>query len=579
MSQHNKNLAAIFEEMAVRYELEGNQHQFRARAYRNAANIIRTLPEDISYYVQDNQLEQINGIGEGIAKKIIEYLKTGKINHFENLKKKLPQDLISLVGVKGLGAETLRRFYQELGIDSRETLMEALEDGRVEKLEGFGPKKVENIQAGLRQREVAEQNLHLWNAMQLGNTILKQLRKLPDVHRAELAGSLRRKKETVGDVDILLAAPKKNWSKIIDSFVSWNQIESILAKGETKVSVMVKDFKRQVDLRIVEDTAWGAALVYFTGSKEHNVRLRQIALDKGLKLNEYGIFENNRKVAAKTEEEVYQALGLSWLPPEMRENRGEIELAAAGKLPKLLEPEDIKGDLHMHSRYSDGKHTLEEIATYIKNNHAYEYIVVTDHTKSTRIAGGMDEKGFLKQIKAIQELNLQLGDNFVKAGAEVDILSDGSMDLSDELLSQLDWVVASVHAQFKKDNTHRLIKACENPYVHVLGHPTGRLIGIREGYPLDIDEVMAAAKATGTAMEINAQPKRMDLDDHWARRAREQGVPLVISTDSHSLDHYAFLSLGIYVARRAWCTAQDILNTRSWKEIVDFKNKKASLLS
>lgn len=486
-----------------------------------------------------------------------------------------------MVEVKGLGPETLRRLHQELGISSRKDLVKALKDGSIEKLGGFGPKKVENIQAGLRQKEAAEQSIRLWNALELGKIMIEKLKSLPEVQQVELAGSLRRKKETVGDIDILVTASKKDWSKIIKSFVAFDNVENILIKGDTKASVMVRNYNRQVDVRIVEDSDWGAALVYFTGSKEHNVHLRQIALAKGFKLNEYGVFENesDRKVASQSEEEVYQTLGLSWLPPEMRENRGEIELAASGIIPNLVKLEDIKGDMHMHSRYSDGKHSLEEIVGYLKKNYAYEYIVVTDHTKSTRIAGGMDEKGFLKQIAAIKELNARLGEDFVKAGAEVDILADGSMDLSNELLSQLDWVVASIHAQFKKDNTQRFIKACENPYVHVLGHPSGRLIGIREGYPLDMEEVIKAAKATGTAMEINAQPTRMDLDDHWAGRAREQGVPLVISTDSHSFENYEYLRLGLYVARRAWCTAEDILNTRSWKEVIDFKKKKAKMVS
>lgn len=580
MTLHNTHLAEIFEDMGVRYELEGPQHQFRARAYLNAAKLLRELSEDISYYMQDGHLKKINGIGEGIAKKIKEYLQTGKISHYESLKKKLPQDFISLVEVKGLGTETLRRLHQELGINSREGLVKALHNGSIEKLEGFGPKKVENILAGLQQKQIAEQTIRLWNALVLGKSIVEKLNKLSEVQQAEIAGSLRRKKETVGDVDILVAATKENWSKIIDAFVSFENVESVVAKGDTKASVMIRDYNRQVDMRIVESAAWGAALVYFTGSKEHNVHLRQLALDKGFKLNEYGLFktETEQKVAGKTEDEVYQKLGLSWLPPEMRENRGEIELAAAGNIPKLVELKDIIGDMHMHSTYSDGKHSLEEIVSHLKENYAYEYIVVTDHSKSTRVAGGMNEKGFLKQIAAIQELNSRLGEDFIKAGAEVDILSDGSMDLPDELLSQLDWVIASIHAQFKEDNTDRLIKACENPYVHVLGHPSGRLIGVREGYPLDMEEVIKAAKVTGTAMEINAQPKRMDLNDHWARRAREQGVPLVISTDSHSFDNYAFLNLGVYVARRAWCRAQDILNTRPWKEIVDFKNSKAKLL-
>lgn len=580
MEENNKSLARIFKQMAIQYEILGSENRFRSRAYQKAAVTLLDLGEDISRYMKDGELQKISGIGEGIAKKVLEYLKTGEIKKHEFLQHKVPQDFLELVEVRGLGPETLRKFHTELGIKSKGDLVRALNDGRIENMEGFGPKKVANIKAALEQKAAAEKRIGLWKALELGQMLLEKLQELPEVCKVELAGSARRRKETVGDIDMLVAADKKDWSKIINYFTTLREVESVISKGETKASVVIENFKRQADLRMVEETSWGAALLYFTGAKEHNIHLRNIALDQGNKLSEYGLFDakTGLQLAGKTEQEVYKALGMAWLPPEMRENRGEIELAKRGEIPALVTVEDIRGDMHMHSNWSDGKHSLEEIVQFIKENYAYEYIVVTDHSKSTRIAGGMDEKGFENQLKAIGDVNRQLGGEFLKAGVEVDILADGSLDLSDELLGQLDWVVASVHALFKQDNTERLIKACESPYVHVLGHPTGRLIGSREGYPLDMEEVIKAARATGTALEINAQPKRIDLNDYWARRARENGVPLVISTDSHAFGNYEFLKLGVYVARRAWCMAEQILNTYSWEKIKQFKQKKVRLL-
>ena len=504
----------------------------------------------------------------------------GVVTKYEELKSKIPADFISLVDVKGLGPETLRRLHEELHINSQQELEKALDDGRVEQLDGFGPKKVENIRAGLRMKQAAEERILLWHALELGDMLVREIKKLPGVQKVETAGSLRRRKETVGDIDLLVTAKKADWPKILQAFVELPEVEKVLVRGETKSSVVVEKYHRQVDVRMIEADAWGAALMYFTGSKAHSVRLRQIALDHQLKLNEYGVFtlKEEKKIAGKTEEEVYKALGLAWMPPEMRENRGELEPAAQGKIPELVSLKDIKGDMHMHSTYSDGKHTLEEIAYFIKANYAYEYIVITDHSKSTRVAGGMDEQGFQKQIEAIKKINEQLGEDFLKTGAEVDILTDGRMDLSDELLSQLDWVIGSIHAQFTKDNTDRIISACHNPYVCAIGHPTGRLINSREGYPLQMEEVIKAAEETGTALEINAQPSRMDLNDHWVRVAREHQVPLVINTDSHTFSHYAYLRLGVYNARRAWCRPKDILNTKGWKDILKFKQHKQQLV-
>jgi DNA polymerase (family 10) len=396
------------------------------------------------------------------------------------------------------------------------------------------------------------------------------------VKHAELAGSLRRKKETVGDIDILVSSAEKNRNKIVSHFISSDIAKQILAKGNTKASIILKGSGRQADLRIVDPDEWGSALQYFTGSKEHNVHLRTIAKEKGYKISEYGLFltMNDKKVAGESEEDVYKKLGFQFVPPEMREDKGEIELAEKNKIPRLISLDDIKGDLQMHSVWSDGLHSIEDIVKYVKKNFSYDYIAITDHSKSSRIAKGMDERQILKQIKAIDEVNKKLGNGFVKKGIEVDILPDGTLDIPDDILVQLDWVTASIHSGFNKDNTERIIRACENPHVLCIGHPTGRLIGTREAYKVDIGKIIDAAKATNTALEINAQPERMDLNDELAAMAREKKVKLVISTDTHTLENFYFMKLGVFIARRAWCTADDILNTRSWSEIKKLKHQK-----
>ena len=338
--------------------------------------------------------------------------------------------------------------------------------------------------------------------------------------------------------------------------------------------------ERQVDVRIFKDDEWGAALQYFTGSKQHNVHLREIAKEKGLKVNEYGVYDvkTGEKIAGETEEGVYNAVGLDWIPPELREDRGEIEAAMEHRLPKLVELKDIKGDLHVHSTWTDGAYSIQQIVEYVRKHYNYEYIAITDHSKAVRVAHGLDEEKILQEIQEIKKLNKMLGLDFIKKGVEVDILYDGSLDLSDEVLAELDWVVASVHSYLNQDNTDRIIKAMENPYVSVIGHPTGRILGQRDPYPLDMDAIMKAAKETGTALEINAQPTRMDLNDIWIRKAVEEGVMLVISTDSHNLGHFAYMEIGVAQARRGWATKENILNTRSWKEVQEFLNKKRKRL-
>jgi DNA polymerase (family 10) len=392
---------------------------------------------------------------------------------------------------------------------------------------------------------------------------------------------VRRRKETIGDIDILVTCARGDRKKVIDAFVSLKDKKTVLAKGDTRASIILKSYGRQVDLRIVNDYEWGAGLLYFTGSKEHNVHLRTLAKEKNLKINEYGVFriEDEKRVAGETEEEIYKLFGFQYIPPELREMHGEVEKAAKRRLPKLIDLKDIRGDMQMHSTWSDGEMDISELAEYVLKNYNYEYIVLTDHSQAARVAGGMNESEFRQQVKKIDAINKKLGKSFSKKGVEVDILANGKLDLADSLLAEMDWVCASIHSGFKKDNTERLIRACENPYVNTIGHPSGRLIGMREAYPVDWKKVINAAAQTGTALEINAEPDRMDLNDDLARMAREAGVMLTISTDSHSANNYEFMKLGVFVARRAWCTAGDILNTRSWKEIEKFVRAKRKMIN
>lgn len=576
MTDRNKQLAQLFHEVGSMYRFLDGQNGFRAIAYENAAQSVRGLPEDILHYRDEGTLTDIPGIGKSMEQDILEFIKKGWIKRVERLRKRVPVELIELMDIRGFGPKSLQLIHRKLKLKTREEVIKALQDGSIGELKGFGEKKVEAMLRGLKLHKTLESRMLLWDALEAGERIVSWLKELPGVDKAELAGSLRRKKETIGDIDILVACERKKRSVVLDHFTSSKVASKILAKGQTKASIILKANGRQADLRIVEEEEWGAAMQYFTGSKEHNIHLRALARDKGFKISEYGIFTiaKGKRVAGNTEESIYKTLGMMTMPPEMREDKGEIDLAIKHRIPALITLDDIRGDLQMHSNFSDGLQTLEEIAAFVQRNFRYDYIAITDHSKSSRVAEGMDEKGFLKQMKAIRNVNEKLGKDFIKAGAEVDILPDGTLDLSDELLSQLDWVTASVHSGFTHDNTQRLIRACENPYVHCIGHPTGRLIGKREPYSINFSELFLVAKETGTALEINAQPDRMDLSDELAFEARRNNIKLVISTDSHKPTDFYFMKLGVFVARRAWCIPHDILNTKSWVEIQRFKDKK-----
>ncbi len=573
----NKNLSRIFSDMSMIYRYVGADERFRAVAYSKAAKVISSLPEEISVYMRSHTLKDLPGIGESIAEKIEEFIKTGIIKKYEQLKKSVPFELLGLTEIKGFGPQSLKAIHKELKISKKEDLVKALQEGKIEKIKGFGKKKSAAMLRGLKLHKTIEERMLLWDALEAGEKLIGQIKKLPEVQQAELAGSLRRKKETIGDIDLLVAAADKDRKEIISFFTSSQIAKNILAKGDTKASIILKDTGRQADLRIVNMEEWGSALQYFTGSKEHNIHLRTLAKEKGYKISEYGLFliKNEKKVAGKSEEAIYKKLGFQFIPPEMREDRGELELSAKGKIPRLVSMEDIRGDLQMHSDWSDGLHSIEEIAKFVKQNFKYDYIAITDHSKSSRIANGLDERRILMQVKEIESINKRLGESFVKAGIEVDILPDGTLDISDEILSQLHWVTASIHSGFNKDNTDRIIRACKNHYVNCIGHPSGRLIGNREPYKLDIGAVIQAAKETNTALEINAQPERMDLNDEQAMLAREKKVRLVISTDSHLSANFYLMKLGVSIARRAWCSSADIINTMQWRDIQRVLKKKS----
>lgn len=576
MPSHNVELARIFQEMSSIYQYLGGNERFRALAYQKASRTIGGLQENIETYFRDNTLEEISGIGSSIAEKIREFLKTGKIKKYEVLRKKVPYGLMDLMHVKGFGPGSLKVIHDTLHINTKEEFIDALQKGKISTLKGFGPKKVDVMLRGLKLHKTVEERMLLWDAWTLGTTLVEKLRNTPGVKNIELAGSLRRRSETIGDIDILISCASKDRIKIINAFTLLSERKQVLARGETKASIILKQFGRQADLRIVDVNQWGSALQYFTGSKEHNIHLRTIARQKGYKINEYGLFRNRdgKRIAGETEEDLYSALNFQWMPPEIREDRGEIELAARHRIPALIENRDIRGDMHTHSNWSDGLLSIEKLAHFVTSNYPYEYIVLTDHSKTERIAGGMDTKEFAKQLKAIRKLNATLGKEFIKAGAEVDILDDGTLDLPDELLEQLDWVCAAIHTRLNKDNTDRLLIACEHPLVNCIAHPGGRLIGNRENYPVQWDKIFTVAARTGTAMEINAQPARMDLSDELARQAKEAGVKLVIGTDSHAENQFQYMKAGVALARRAWCTAEDILNTQHWKSLSEFRSKK-----
>ena len=562
----SKEIAHRFDQIADVLEFLG-ENQFKVGAYRKVARTLSDLTEDIVVISREGRLREIPGVGEGIAQHIIEYLDTGKISKYEEELKRVPPELIQLMNIPGMGPKTLALANKTLKVRNLADLKRVIEDGSLAGLPGLGEKKVENIRKGIARFEAVKERIPLGLALPLVETIMAGLKKGFKITMISPAGSLRRMRETVGDIDILVGSSQGK--KMVEVFTHLPMVKEILAAGETKGSI-ISDEGFQVDLRVVPEKAFGAALQYFTGSQAHNVKLRGIAQKTGFKVNEYGVFRGEKLVAGKTEEEVYESLGLQYMPPEMREDRGEIELAREGKIPRLVEVSDIRGDLHVHSRHSDGTGEIEDIAKKAKEK-GYQWIAICDHSKSAKYARGLPESEVLKVIEEIEELNGKLKGIRVLVGVEVDILTDGSLDFPDRLLKKLDLVVGAIHQGFKKDVTRRMIRAMENPYLKIIAHPTGRLISSREGYEVDIDAVMAKAAETGTALEINAHYDRLDLDDLNVMKAKKKGVKLAIGTDAHSVGMLEYMRLGVAVARRGWLGPEDIINTWSAEKIKGWK--------
>lgn len=570
MPVQNSEIAQIFNEAADLLELE-DANQFRIRAYRNAARTIEGYPNRLYKMVESGEaIDEISGIGDDLAKKIEEIIETGNLVFLEELRSRTPHSLIKLLNISGLGPKRVQKLYHELNITNLEELRKALNSGKVSEVDGFGPKTVESILDALESKSFKQERTRLDIAEQFVDPLVDYLKGLDVVKDAAIAGSYRRRRETVGDLDII--AVSNEGKKVCEAFVNYDSVSEILSKGDTKASIRLRS-GLQVDLRVVKQESYGAALLYFTGSKAHNIHIRNIAVDKGFKVNEYGVFEDDDYIVGKTEEEIYEFFEMPYIEPEIREDSGEIEAALNDDLPDLLQPDDIRGDLQMHTVESDGENTLEEMADEAERL-GYEYIAVTDHTSHIGVTQGLNADEVQTYIKKIDEFN-QNNDYkiHILKGIEVDILKDGSLDLPDDILELMDIVLVSVHSNFELDEeeqTSRIIKAMENPNVDIFAHPTTRMIGSRPPIKINLQTIMEKALDFGCYLEVNASPERLDLRDDAIRRARELGLRLVISTDAHRKSELANMKYGVYQARRGWASKSLILNTLS---LGDFKEE------
>jgi DNA polymerase (family 10) len=562
----NVEVARIFEELADLLELD-EANPFRVRAYRNAARTIEALSADVAAMVARDPAEllQLDGIGKDLADKIAVIVQTGQLPQLEELKAKIPSGVVQMLRIPGLGPKKVAALFKELGIDTLEVLKQAAEQGRIAGLKGFGKKTEQSILEGLAVVSEADQRAYLADAQPEADAIVADLQQLKSTKRAMVAGSFRRRKETVGDLDVLVTSTDPEAA--MDRLAANPLVVKVQARGDTKQTVRLRS-GLQLDLRVVPEESFGAAAQYFTGSKEHNIVIRRRAQERGLKLNEYGLFRGDELVASRTEEDVYAAVDLPWIPPELRENRGEIELAENGKLPKLIELDDIRGDLHMHTTATDGMNSIREMAEAAKAR-GLKYIAITDHSKRVSMANGLDAERLRKHWDDIEQVRGQVHGIEILKGIECDILEDATLDLPDDVLAEADWVIAVLHYGLKQPReqiNRRLLNAIRNPHVDVIGHPTGRLIGQRPGADVSFDEVLKAASDHGTWLEINAHPRRLDLDDIHAAAAKERGIPIVISTDAHSTNGFDVLQFGIFQARRAGLEAKDVANTRTWTQ-------------
>ncbi len=562
----NREIAGMFDKIADALEIRG-ETGFKIVAYRKASRILQDMTEDVGEVARQGELETVPGIGEGLAKKILEYLETGKMMKYAEVMKDVPESLLGLLEIQGLGGKTVHLMHKELGVKDLAGLKRAIADGSLAGLPGMGEKKVENIRKGIEARERVAERISICEAARVADEVIAYLEKAPGISRVSAAGSLRRMKETVGDIDILACG--KNGAEIVRYFARHPDTVRILAAGETKGSIVVRagETDRQVDLRVVDISAYGAALLYFTGSKAHDIKLRGLAKDRGLKISEYGVFRGAKRLASREEEDCYRVLKMPWVPPEMREDRGEVELALKGRLPRLVETGDIKGDLHVHTRASDGDLSLAEVVDLARKM-GYSYIAICDHSQAANYAHGLAADRLAAEIEEIEAFNRTLKGFRILKGSEVDILADGSLDFPDELLGRLDFVVAAVHSGFKKNVTERMLKALENPYVRTIAHPTGRLISGREGYDVDIERVIDGAARHGKALELNSYCDRLDLDELRLKKAKEKGVKITMGTDTHFADGLAMMRFGLGIARRAWLGPGDILNCLSAESLL-----------
>ncbi len=569
----NQELAKILFEFAEFYDMQ--EVPFKPRAFERASESVGSLDRDVAAIYKTeglSGLEKIPGVGKGIAERIEEYLKTGRIMEYDALKKKFPVDIASLSSIEGVGPKLVKLLYQKLKIKNVAELEQAAKVGKLRVLPRMGEKLEQKILKGIEFKKEGGGRFGIGEVLPLAREIKERLLKVKGAEAVELAGSLRRWQETIGDLDILVISEEPK--KITDYFAKMPEVTHVYAHGDTKVLVRLK-MGIDADLRVVPKESFGAALQYFTGSKEHNVEVRKLAIKKGYKLNEYGLFRGKKNIAARTEEEIYEKLGMPQVPPpEIRLNRGEIEAAIAHKLPRMIGYGDLKGDLQIQTSWTDGKNSIEEMAREAEKL-GHEYIAITDHTKTLAMTGGSDEKKLLRQMAEIDKINYKLKTKNYKLkvlkGAEVNIMKDGSLDIKDEVLAKLDVVGAAVHSFFnlsKEEQTRRIIKAMENPHLDILFHPTGRIINRRKPYEVDMEAIIKTAKKTGTILEIDAHPWRLDLKDEHIKMAREAGVKMVIDTDAHSVPELHYLEYGIAQARRGWCAKKDIINTLPLKDFL-----------
>jgi len=564
----NRDLAKIFQEWAAILDMQ--EIPFKPRAYERAAFSIQESEESVEEIYKKSglkALEGIPGVGASIAEKIEEFIKTGHIKEFEKLKEKFPMDITGLMRVEGLGPKAIYKLYEELHIKNIAGLEAAAKHGRIRNLPGFGEKSEEKILKHIGFLEKSNGRFLLSRVLPLARKFSEKIRKIKGVKKVEYAGSLRRMQETIGDLDLLVisTAPEK----VMEYFASLPEVEEVIARGETKTSVRL-DIGMNADVRVLPPESFGAAWQYFTGDKYHNVSLREIAIKKGYKLNEYGLFKGEKIIAAENEEDIYKALDMEWIPPEIRNNNGEIEAAIENKLPRLVEYGDLRGDLQVQTDWSDGENSIKEMAETAKKS-GLKYVLITDHTKSLGVAGGLNEKEIGKQMEEIDRVQKEISGIKILKGAEVNILKDGTLDIADETLAKLDIVGIAVHSLFsmtEKDMTARVIRAMENPNADILFHPTGRIIQKREPYKIDMDAIIETAKKTKTVLEIDAYPDRLDLKDEHIRKAVAYGVKLSIDSDTHDGKHFNVLEYGIGQARRGWAEKKDIVNAHDWKEML-----------